>query len=78
MGDDGILADATDGELLNHLIQRLNDFCRQISDDDTARMTELLKSMHQLRDLLKTAARRMFPGDPEEYAEYKAMFAQPP
>lgn len=76
--DVGILADATNGELLNHLIQRLNDLCRQYNDDDTARMTMLLESMRQLREWLKNAARRLFPGDPEEYAEYEAIFAQPP
>ena len=72
------MAEATDGELLNHVIKRVDGLCRQFSDDDTARMIELLKSIRQLREMLKNAARRLYPGDPEEYADYEAMFSQPP
>ena len=78
IGDSEITANPTDVELLNHVIKRVDALCRQFSDDDTARMTELLKSMRQLRELLKNAARRLYPGDPEDYAEYEAMFSQPP
>ena len=76
--DDEILADATDRELVNHVIKLMDGLCRQFIDDDTGGMTELLKSLRQLRDLLKIAARRLYPGGPEEYAEYEAMFAKSP
>ena len=78
LGDDEIMALATDGESLSHVIERVNELCRQFSDDDTAKMTELLTSMRRLRELLKNVARRLYPGGPEEYAGYEAMFAQPP
>ena len=76
--DDDIIASATDKELLHHVIERLDGLSRDISTNHASRMTEMLASIRQLRDLLKNAARRVYPGDPEDYAEYEVRFALPP
>ncbi|MDA0989099.1 MAG: hypothetical protein O2783_08310 [Chloroflexi bacterium] len=74
--DDEVIADATDRELVDYVIKRLDGLCHQFSDGGTVGITELLKSLRQLRELLKIAARRLYPGNPEEYADYEAMFAE--
>ena len=77
-GYDEIIANATDKDLVVHVIGRLDDLCRRFTDDDSATMTELLATMRNLKDLLKNAARRVFPGDPDEYTEYEVIFAEAP
>ena len=73
--EDDILAEVTDRQLVHHVIQRL-DFLHRQFRDDSERITELLKSLRRLRDLLRIAARRVYPGEADEYAAYESMFAE--
>ena len=74
--EDEIMADTTDAELINHVIERLDDLSRQFRVDDAPRMADVLRCIRQLRELLKIAARRLYPGEAEEYAVYEAIFAE--
>jgi hypothetical protein len=77
-GYDEIVSNVTDKELVDHVIGSLDGLCRRFSDDHSATMTELLATMRYLRDLLKNAARRVFPGEPEDYTQYEVVFAEAP
>ena len=70
------MADTTDAELIIHVIKRLDDLSRQFRVDDAPRMADVLRCIRQLRELLKIAARRLYPGEAEEYAVYEAIFAE--
>ena len=77
-GYEEIIASATDKELVDYVIASLDDLCLRFSEDHSATMTELLATMRGLRELLKNAARRVFPGDPEDYTLYEVIFAEAP
>ena len=74
---DEVIVHATDGELLNNVIERLDGLSHAASKESDVGMTEWLNSIRQVKELLKNAARRSYPGDPEEYVDYELRFARP-
>jgi hypothetical protein len=70
------ITEGTDGELVIHIIKSLESLSLQFREESKDIM-ELLSSVLLLKEMLKIAARRVFPGDPDEYAKYEAMFAEP-
>jgi hypothetical protein len=73
---DDISADATDWEYVDHVIKGLDHLSREMFDNG-AKMTDVLRFMRELKDMLKIAARRIYPGDAEDYAEYETMLSKP-